>query len=85
MDSIPPERNKLFSFEASRGAEAQSVTVKSTGCGFDPHSRNEIFIFFYIHFFALMSRQSAMLSSATQHAMAPELGGKWRTECLNEY
>ena len=25
--------------EASRGAEAQSVTVKSAGCGFDPHSR----------------------------------------------
>ena len=25
--------------EAGRGAEAQSVTVKSTGCGFDPHSR----------------------------------------------
>ena len=25
--------------EASRGAEAQSVTVKSTGCRFDPHSR----------------------------------------------
>ena len=25
--------------EASRGAGAQSVTVKSTGCGFDPHSR----------------------------------------------
>ena len=24
--------------EASRGAGAQSVTVKSTGCGFDPHS-----------------------------------------------
>ena len=26
-------------FEASRGAAAQSVTVKPTGCGFDPHSR----------------------------------------------
>ena len=25
--------------EASRGARAQSVTVKSTGCGFEPHSR----------------------------------------------
>ena len=25
--------------EASRGAGAQSVTVKSTSCGFDPHSR----------------------------------------------
>ena len=26
-------------FEATRGAAAQSVTVKPTGCGFDPHSR----------------------------------------------
>ena len=25
--------------EASRGAVSQSVTVKPTGCGFDPHSR----------------------------------------------
>ena len=25
--------------EASRDAGAQSVTVKPTGCGFDPHSR----------------------------------------------
>ena len=25
--------------EASRGAVAQSVTIKPTGCGFDPHSR----------------------------------------------
>ena len=30
-----------------------------------------------------MSRQSAALSSVTQHAMPPELGGKWGTECLN--
>ena len=25
--------------EASRGVGAQNVTVKPTGCGFDPHSR----------------------------------------------
>ena len=25
--------------EASRGVGAQSVSVKPTGCGFDPHSR----------------------------------------------
>ena len=36
--------NKLITFikthnEASRGAGSQSVTVKSTGCGFDPYSR----------------------------------------------
>ena len=56
--------------EASRGARAQSVTVKSTGCGFDPH-------------FALVSRQSAVLNSAAQHTTPPQLGGKWGTECLN--
>ena len=30
-----------------------------------------------------MSRLSAALSSATQHAMPPEFGRKWGTECLN--
>ena len=34
-------------------------------------------------YFALVSMQSASLSSATQHAVPPELGGKWGTECLN--
>ena len=28
--------------EASRGARAKNVTVKSTGCEFDPHSRKLI-------------------------------------------
>ena len=31
----------------------------------------------------MVSRQSAALSSATQHAMPPESGRKWGTECLN--
>ena len=30
-----------------------------------------------------MSGQSAVLSSATQHAMLPEFGRKWETECHN--
>ena len=30
-----------------------------------------------------MSGQNAALSSATQHAMPPEFGRKWGTECLN--
>ena len=30
-----------------------------------------------------MSRQSAALSSANQHAMPPDFGRKWGTECLN--
>ena len=37
----------------------------------------------YFQFFALVSRQSAALSSATQHAMPTEFSRKWRTECLN--
>ena len=35
------------------------------------------------HFFTLMLRPSAALSSATQHAKALDFGGKWETECLN--
>ena len=64
----------IISFEAGRGAGAQSVTVKSTGCGFYPHSRKwNIYLHLYFHFFALVSSQSA----------GPVLGGKWGTECLN--
>ena len=70
--------------EAGRGAKAQSVIVKSTGCRFDSHSMKfNIYLHLYFHFFALVSRQSAALSSATQYAMPPEPGGKWLTECLN--
>ena len=34
--------------EASRGAGTQSVTVKPTGCGFDPTRGDEIFTLIYI-------------------------------------
>ena len=72
------------SHESSRGAEAQSVTAKWTGCGFDSHWRKlNIYLNFYFHFFALVSRQSAAMSSATQHAMPPVFGEKWEMECLN--
>ena len=65
-------------------AQRHSVTVKPTGCGFDPHSRRRnIYLNVNFHFFALVSGQSAALSSATLHAMFPEIGGKWGTECLN--
>ena len=41
--------------EAGHGAQAQSVTVKSTSCGFDPHSRKwNIYLHLYFHFFALV-------------------------------
>ena len=39
--------------------------------------------YFILFRFFLVSRQSAALSSATQHAMPPESGRKWGTECLN--
>ena len=58
--------------EANRGAEAQIVTAKSTGCVFDPNTRKSIiYLYLYFHFFALVSRQS------------PDFGRKWRMECLN--
>ena len=67
------KRRSFYIFEASCGAGAQSVTIKPTGCGFDPHSRRwNIYLNLYFHFFPLVSRQSAALSSATQHAMPPE-------------
>ena len=74
----------LYYPETSRGAAAQSVPLKPTGCGFDPHSRKwNIYLNLYFYFFAPVSRQSAALSSATQHAMLPKLGRKRGTECLN--
>ena len=35
------------------------------------------------HSLALVTRQSAALSSANQHAMSLVFGGKWARECLN--
>ena len=70
--------------EDSRGAWLQSGIVNATGCGFHPHSRKwNIYLNLYFHFFALVSRQRAALSSATEHAIPPEFSGMWRTECLN--
>ena len=46
-------------------------------------TRGDIYLNLYFHFFALVSRLNAALSSATQHAMPPEFGRKWLTEYLN--
>ena len=43
--------------------------------------KRNIYLNVYFHFFALVSRQSAALRSATQHAMPPVFGKKWGTEC----
>ena len=58
VDSIPT-REKYISIrsfhaiESSRGAAARSVTAKSTGCGFDSHSKEMKyllkFIFSFLH------------------------------------
>ena len=85
-DNIINFQRFICVFEASRGAVAQSVTVKQIGCGFDPHSKRwNIYLNLYFHFFALVSKQSAALSSATQHAMPPEFGRKWGTEVPSAY
>ena len=39
-----------------------------------------VYNFMIFYFFALVTKQSAALNSATQHAKPPEFGGKWRTE-----
>ena len=47
-----------------------------------PTRRDEIFNYIFIS--SLWCRgESAALSSATQHAMPPEIGEKWETEYLN--
>ena len=53
------------------------VTVNATSCGFEPYLRKRNI--YYIHFFALVSRQSAALSSANQYTMHTEFGGKLNT------
>ena len=43
--------------EASCGAGAQSVTVKSTACGFDLHLKKlNIYLHLFFHLFALVSK-----------------------------
>ena len=76
-------KNK-YHLEASRGAGAQSVSVNRLVVGVIPTRGDDIYIYIYIFIFSLWCRgESAALSSATQHTMPPEIGGKWGTECLN--
>ena len=57
------------------------VNVASIGCGFDSDlSKPNIQCF---NFFAPVSRQNETLRLATQHAASPEIGEKWKLECLN--
>ena len=68
----------LTNYEAIRGEGHKRLTVKATGCGFVSHSRklnNK-----YLYFFALELKQRLTLSSARQHSMPLEFGGKWETE-----
>ena len=49
-----------------------------------PTRGDEIFIYINIFISSVWCRgESAALSSATQHAMPPEIDGKWGTEYLN--
>ena len=77
-------RNNCYFVVFLKGIKCVWLTVNVTGCGFDLHSRKlNIYWHIYFHFLALVSRQSATLTSATQHTMPPEFGRKWGTECLN--
>ena len=56
------------------------MTVNAIGCGFDPHlMKLNIYLNLYFHFFALVSRQHAALSSAAQHAflLSSSESGEW--------
>ena len=78
------KKHKILIFEASRGVGAQSMPVNRLVVGSIPTWGDEIFIYIYIIISSTWCRgKSAALSSATQHAMPPEFGGKWETECLN--
>ena len=57
----------------------QACDFKCDGCGFKLTRENELLLINFI-FLVLVSRQSAALSSAIQHAMP---GGKRKTEFLN--
>ena len=60
----------------------KSVVAQGSQCinamivGSVPSCGNEIYDE-YFYFCALVTRQSVALSSTTQHAMPPKLGGKW--------
>ena len=63
---------------------AQSVTVKPTGCGFDPHSRKwNIYLNLYFNFFALVSRQKRGVKFRHSTRNTSRTRRKWGTECLN--
>ena len=48
-----------------------------------PTRGDEMFIYIYIFISSLWCRgETAALNYATPHAMLPEIGGKWGTECL---
>ena len=63
------------------------LPINGSGCDEVVNSNSVIFKYAYInlyfYFFALVSRLSTALSSATQHAMPPKFGRKWGTECVN--
>ena len=58
--------------------------IENRTVGSIPTRGDEIFIYIYIFISSLWCREeSAALSSATQHAMPPEIDGKWGTEYHN--
>ena len=50
------------------------VITNAIGCEFDSYSRKQNIEYFYS--IALVTRQSAVLSSTTEHTKSPEFGGK---------
>lgn len=57
-----------------RRTDATLAVTVPTDHGFDPHSIK--LLISYFNFFALESKQSAALRTATQRAMLPDCGGK---------
>ena len=73
----------FFYFEASRGAVAQSVTVKPTGCGFDPHSRRWNIYLNLFPFLRSDVKANRGVESCHSTRNASRIRQKVETECLN--
>ena len=54
-----------------------AILIKVTNNIFSHIYPKNIYLNLYFHFSALVSRLSAALSSANQHATPPEFGRKW--------
>ena len=78
-------RNSIFFFSASRGAGAQSVTVKTDWSWVrSPLEEMKYLLKFIFPFLRSGAEAKCGVEFChSRHTMSPEFGRKWGTECLN--